>query len=93
MADNGCKLPGARESGPVSLGVSNASTESAPVPGSAKRLEDVEKVVRESRLELEELYQWVTDITDALCTRLEALEDGESPRVVLRRILDGPGLD
>lgn len=93
MTDMGCVRRGARESDRASLGVRPADTESARVPGSAQRLEDVEKVVRELRRELTELHEFMMDVTDALCTRVEAIEDGESPRVVLRRIWDGPGLD
>lgn len=93
MTSMDCQRPGARESDRASLGVRPADTESARVPGSAQRLEDVEKIVRKLQDELAELQQWLFDCQDAIVTRVEALEDDHRPGAVIRRIWSGPGLD
>lgn len=75
MTDTFNHRPAARECELVRLVVSEGSTESRRAAGSAQRLEDVEKVVRKLETLLMEMHQWVFDCNEALCGRLEAIED------------------
>lgn len=89
MKDRDCTLPAAREGKRVSLAVRPADTQSARAAGTAQRLEDVEKVVRELRAELAELQQWLFDCQDAIVTRIESLEDSEGPSL-MRSVIQLP---
>ncbi len=50
-------------------------TQCRPAVGSAKRLEDVEKVVMDLRAELAELHEFISECLDHHCGRLERIED------------------
>jgi glutathionyl-hydroquinone reductase len=68
-------------------------TEEAAEAATAKRLEDVEKVVREIERGFAEQQEYVEEVFDNLMTRLEALESRLGPRAVVEVFLDGPSLD
>lgn len=53
---------------------SQSAAEAPPAGGSAERLEDVEKFVRNARARLDEHEVFVLDMVDRLLTRIERLE-------------------
>lgn len=67
--------------------------ESSPAAVSAKRLEDVEKIVPEFGSRLSELEEYVLEVADRLMTRLEALEALEAPQSHYVTLAWPPGLD
>ena len=89
MKDRDCQLPADREVERVALAVREPFTQSARAAGTAKRLEDVEKVVRDLRLEVSELYEWISECLDFHADRIEALEDTDGITVV-RKPYEGP---